>query len=108
MYQIRYACWIKRDTYGAFHRIGIGPIIKLGQKEPRPIQTFTVRAALTRSIKTKIGLGQRNLLKFSKQINFFNTAKAERKAEEFYTLLNLYELKLKISLFRPPCSACRA
>ena len=51
--------------YGAFHGIGIGSITKLGQKEPRPIQTFTVRAALTRSIKTKIGLGQRKMLKFS-------------------------------------------
>ena len=53
----------------AFHGIGIGSIIKLGQKEPRPIQTFTVCAALTRSIETKIGLGQRKMLKFSKKKN---------------------------------------
>ena len=45
--------------YGAFHAIGIGSVIKLGQKEPRPIQNFTVRATLTRSVETKIGLSQR-------------------------------------------------
>ena len=46
----------------------LGSIIKLGQKEPRP---FTVRAA---SVETKIGSGQRKMLKCSKQINFLNTA----------------------------------
>ena len=45
--------------YGAFHANGIGSVKKLGQKEPRPIRTFTVRATLTRSVETKIGLSQR-------------------------------------------------
>ena len=46
-------------SHGAFHAIGIGSVIKLGQKEPRPIRTFTIRATLTRSVETKIGLSQR-------------------------------------------------
>ena len=39
-------------------------VIKLGQKEPRPIRTFTVRATLTRSVETKIGLSQRKKSKY--------------------------------------------
>ena len=46
----------------------------MGQKEPRPIRTLTVRATLTRSVETKIGLSQRKKSKSANNSNILNTA----------------------------------
>ena len=59
--------------YTPFH--AIGQIINLGEKGPRPmIRTFTIRATLTRSIETKIGLSQRKKSKSDKKNKILNTA----------------------------------